>query len=468
MRAVLEFDAGYLVVRGASGFDFARYVLAAPTLSTWPWVMEAKRKQARIEAYYYAPLLRTFKTLEVNVTDKAKAYLPIERKLSASTTPRPRSYQRDALLAWKNKDGRGVVVLPTGAGKTLVAAMAMYQKARPTMIITPTLDLVRQWHETLGQIFQAPIGKLGGGKHDIQEITVSTYDSAHLHMADIGHRFGLLVFDECHHLPSPSYAAAARKSIAPFRLGLTATLERADGLHTELGDYVGPIVYQQDIKALSGEFLARYAVRRIEVRLSEAERELYERERNLYRSFVKAHRIDLSSASGWKQFIVMSARSKEGKRAMEAFRKQREVAFSAQAKYEVVRKLLKKHECDRTILFTQDNAMALSLAERFSIPVITHKSKKKERSKILEDFKNGAISALACSKVLNEGVDVPEASVGVVISGSGSVREHVQRLGRILRPKKNGQQAVLYELISHNTTETWTSERRRSHQAYRS
>jgi superfamily II DNA or RNA helicase len=128
--------------------------------------------------------------------------------------------------------------------------------------------------------------------------------------------------------------------------------------------------------------------------------------------------------------------------------------------------LLAAHRRDRAILFTQDNATAYAVARRFLVPVITHQTKVRERSAILAGFADGTYGALATSKVLNEGVDIPDANVAVILSGSGSVREHVQRLGRILR-KKGTKRAVLYELVTQATSETYTSDRRREHSAYR-
>jgi superfamily II DNA or RNA helicase len=123
-------------------------------------------------------------------------------------------------------------------------------------------------------------------------------------------------------------------------------------------------------------------------------------------------------------------------------------------------------EWPERLLFTQDNANAYALARRFLIPIITHETKVRERSEILAGLADGSYGAVVTSKVLNEGVDLPDASVAVVVSGSASVREHVQRLGRILRPKE-GKRALLYELVTAGTTETFTSSRRRDHSAYR-
>ena len=121
---------------------------------------------------------------------------------------------------------------------------------------------------------------------------------------------------------------------------------------------------------------------------------------------------------------------------------------------------------DRALIFTEKNATAYAIARRFLVPVITHQTKVSERSEILAGLRAGRYGAVVTSKVLNEGVDVPEANIAIVVSGSGSVREHVQRLGRVLRPRE-GKRATLYELVSEGTTEQYTSSRRRDHSAYR-
>jgi superfamily II DNA or RNA helicase len=131
----------------------------------------------------------------------------------------------------------------------------------------------------------------------------------------------------------------------------------------------------------------------------------------------------------------------------------------------MVEHLLHRHRADRTLLFTQDNATAYDISRRFLVPAITHQTRVTERSEILEGLSAGRYRAVVTSKVLNEGVDVPDANVAIIVSGSGSVREHVQRLGRVLR-KVGDKRAVLYELVTADTHETFTSERRREHSAY--
>ncbi len=425
---------------------------------------DERTRAHRAPAALYAEIVRALVRAKAPFEDGARRY----EELSAGARVRrePRPFQTEALAAWQAAQGRGVVVLPTGAGKTHVAMMAIDQKRRSTLVVAPTLDLVRQWFDLLGTTFGGPIGLVGGGEHDVRALTVTTYDSAFLHMEHLGARFGLVVFDEVHHLPGPAYALSARACLAPFRLGLTATPERADGRDAELASLVGPIVYRKDIVELSGSYLADYDVEQIEIELTPQEREEHDRERAIYRQFVVDQGIRMGSPAGWGEFILRSSMSDAGRRAMAGYRRQRELAFAASGKLEVLEQLLFDHRRDRAIVFTQDNATAYAIARRFLLPVITHQTKVRERSEILSGLMAGTYGAVVTSKVLNEGIDVPDANVAVVLSGSGSVREHVQRLGRVLR-KKEGKRAVLYELVTARTGETFTSERRREHSAYR-
>jgi superfamily II DNA or RNA helicase len=358
------------------------------------------------------------------------------------------------------------VVLPTGSGKSHVAVLAINATQRSTLVVAPTLDLVRQWYDLLRTTFEQDVGIVGGGSHTVLPLTVTTYDSAYLHMENFGNRFGLIVFDECHHLPGESYALTARLCLAPYRLGLTATPERADGREELLNELIGETVYQQQITDLSGEYLADYETERIVVDLSEEERAEYESSRAIYLAFVRSSGIRMGSPRGFSEFIMRASRNEKGKEALTAYRRQKTLALAASGKLKVLEHLLHVHRSDRTIVFTQDNATAYTVSQRFLIPVITHQTKVKERSELLEGFHAGRYRAIVTSKVLNEGVDIPSAGVAIVLSGSGSVMEHVQRLGRILR-RHDDKRAVLYEIIAKDTSETSTSDRRREHTAYK-
>jgi superfamily II DNA or RNA helicase len=436
-----------------------------PAGMTLPWcAWDPRTRSHRAPASAYADVLRALARGKVPFDDRARAYEELELAPRVHREPRP--YQAEAVEAWERARGRGVVVLPTGAGKTHVAVMALERKPRSALVVAPTLDLVRQWYDLFRTTFGVTVGVVGGGSHEVRPLTVTTYDSAYLHMEHYGARFGLVIFDECHHLPSEAYTHAARACLAPYRLGLTATPERTDGREAILDELVGPCVFRKDIGDLAGSFLAEYDVDTIYVDLTPEERAAHDAARATYRAFVVSQGIRMNGPEGWAEFVKRSARSTEGRRAMEAYRVQRRLAFAAPAKLDVLEQLLSEHAADRAIVFTQDNATAHEVSRRFLVPVITHQTRVKERSAILAGLRDGTYGAVATSKVLNEGVDVPEANVAIVLSGSGSVREHVQRLGRVLR-KKDGKRAVLYELVTAGSSETMTSERRRDHVAYR-
>lgn len=417
----------------------------------------------RAEAVDYFDVVMAFHRRKLPYDDQARRYAELDHGLVVHRDPRP--YQSAALRAWQRSRGRGVVVLPTGAGKSWLACMAIEDKKRSTLVVAPTLDLVRQWYDLLRTSFGRPVGIVGGGDHTVEDITVTTYDSAYIHMEHLGNRFGLVVFDEVHHLPGAAYAHAARMCLAPFRLGLSATPERTDGGHDHLDQLVGPLVYRQHITELAGSFLSDYDVERVTIDLSDEELAAYHEARAIYREFVFNQGIRMSSKDGWAQFIQRSAGSEAGRRAFAAYQEQRRIAFAAPTKLAYVAHLLHRHRTDRALLFTANNATAYRLSRELLIPVITHQTKVSERSAILDGLRSGRFHAVATSKVLNEGVDVPSANVAIIVSGSGSVREHVQRLGRVLR-KQEDKRAVLYELVSGGTSEQFTSERRREHRAY--
>jgi superfamily II DNA or RNA helicase len=450
----LTFDAGTLVLAGAP----PERLLDLPGVR-----FDARTNTHRAEARYYRAIVEHLRANKTDYTDDARAWQQTLWSLRMERTPFP--HQTEAVETWWRERGRGVVVLPTGTGKTFVAVLAIAKAARPALVVTPTIDLLNQWFGELSLAFNVPIGLMGGGHHDLQPITVTTYDSAYIYVEKWGNRFGLLVFDECHHLPGPTSQIAAVASIAPYRLGLTATPERADGMDSLYPELIGPVVYRREIKQLAGDFLAEFTTQRLYVDLSAEELERYNQCREQYRRFLFDKGISLSSANGLQRFIQESCRSTEGRQAFLAFREQRRLAQAAPAKLDLLARLLAKHRGERTLIFTADNATVYRIARQFLVPAITHQTKTKERRAILQRFHSGEYTVLVTSQVLNEGVDVPAAGVGIVLSGTGSVREHVQRLGRLLR-KFEGKQAVLYEVVARGTAEEFTSERRRQHHAY--
>ncbi len=453
---VLAFQNGTLTLSGDENIP--------ETLKKW-LTFDPRSGIFRGRACDYAEIVMELLRKQIPFHDAARNYNVLELRQHSPITPRP--HQRKALEAWKQHHCRGIASLPTGAGKTILAMLAMAHIRRSTLILVPTIDLLTQWCGVIENFFHYTPGMLGGGSREIRDITVSTYDSALLNIEFIGDRFAFLIADECHHLPSPENRLCAAMATAPFRLGLSATPELPEEYAAVMRDLMGGTVCEISITELAGKVLSPYTVRQIHITLSGEEAAEYRRNRMLYTDFLHRWGINFSRPSGWADFLIMSSRMPGGKEAFQAFLAQRRIARAGKAKLDAVAEILLRHRGENTIIFTADNDAAYEIGRKFALPVLTHHTKAAERKEFLDRFRTGEFPVLVTSKVLNEGVDVPAAAVGIVVSGSGSVREHVQRLGRILRPAAGKPQAVLYELISANTSEESVGERRRAHTAYR-
>ncbi|WP_049987441.1 DEAD/DEAH box helicase [Halobellus rufus] len=412
---------------------------------------------ARAPAHRYADLRAALEREGAAFEDRVLA----DEELSLSHAYDLRSYQREAVEAWRANGDRGVVELPTGAGKTVLAVDAIARLGVPTLVVVPTIDLLEQWRRELETEFGVPIGQFGGGEQVQEAITVSTYDSAYLRAEDVGGDFGLVVFDEVHHLGGEGYRDAARLLAAPARLGLTATFERPDGAHEVVADLVGPKVYEADVDDLAGEHLADYEVRRIEVKLGPEEREAYEEAQGTFVDYLKRSNLSLRSGSDYRKLVMRSGTDPKAREALLAKQRARRIMMNADAKVETLGRLLDRHRDDRVIVFTAHTDLVYRLSERYLLPAITSETGAEERREILERFREGTYSRVVTANVLDEGVDVPDANVAVVLAGSGSEREFTQRLGRVLRPKADGGNALLYEVISEETAEERVADRRR-------
>lgn len=447
----LSYDRGTLILhpppRGKSWMDHAEW--------------DDRVERFRLPAPCYRQLLGAMRAEGTAINDEARAFGEIQITSHRQVVPYP--HQTEAIDAWKTAGRRGVVILPTGAGKTLVAQMAMQCTPRTTLIIVPTLDLMHQWYAGLLETFggNPAVGLLGGGSRDEDTpILIATYASAAINAERLGNRYALLVFDEVHHLPADFTRVIADYSIAPYRLGLTATMTREDGRDRDLERLVGPVVYRRTPEELAGQALAPYDEVQIRVKLSERERERYRELVAVRNDFLKRERIRLGTIEGWQRFVRASGGSAAGRAAMLAHREARAVAFGTGAKLDVLEDLLRKHAGERTLIFTDDTATVYRVAAELLLPAITHLTPIKERHETLALFRTGDYPVLITSRVLNEGVDVPEASIAIVLSGTGTEREYVQRLGRILR-RMSGKRATLYELIAEETSEEGVSARRR-------
>ena len=440
-------------------YDRGTIVLETNTPLSVPYFFKFDERigKFRALAIYYPQALRYFSSKGYKVVDKVLDL--VRGSLYSRLKLRLRNYQKEALNRWLERGSRGVVVLPTGAGKTIVALAAIEYYKCPTLIIVPTLDLMDQWEVKIREYFRTTIGRYGGGRHDIGFITISTYDSAYINAEILGNKFKLLVFDEVHHLPSSGYRQIAELSAAPYRLGLTATPEREDGLHEDLPYLTGTVVYRRFTKDLSGKYLADFDIVTIRVRLTKEERKKYRELVDSYNRCFEKYGIKLKTIRDFEKLVMKSAINRELREALLAWHEARRIAFNARGKIEVLRELLRKHRGDKIIIFTEDNEMVRRISEEFLVPEITHKTDSEERKLILRGFKNGDFKVIVTSRVLEEGVDVPDANVAIVLSGTGSRRQYIQRLGRVLRPKRG--KAILYELVTSGTKEIKISKRRK-------
>jgi superfamily II DNA or RNA helicase len=385
--------------------------------------------------------------------------LPWQTQLAMQARP----YQLEALGNWLAQNSAGVVVLPTGAGKTFTAALAIHETKLWTLAVVPTIDLLQQWRVALAKALTIPIeeiGLFGGGVKDLKPITVITYDSAVIYLQEL-HHFGLLVFDECHHLPAPGYRQIAEGAFTPFRLGLSATPERSDMAHADLIELIGSEVYRRSPAELSAErYLAQYKERRIKIALSPEDEGRYAEQRRIYRAFLQRRRIIIRSPEDFQQkLIFMSARDPEARKAMLAWREARNIALNTPAKYAEIERILEMHASDQVILFSEYNQVVDEISRRFGMPSITYKTPTEERRTVLDRFRSGQYSKLVSGRVLNEGVDLPDCRVAIIVSGNSTKREYIQRLGRVLRPKAG--MALLYELVTSGTTEEEIARKRR-------
>lgn len=408
----------------------------------------------------------------------------------------PHAYQTEALRAWQDADRWGSVVLPTGAGKTYLALRAIAETAVSTLVVVPTIDLLHQWYARLENAYGIPIGVWYGQEKRLEPITVTTYPSAWAQAEALGNQFKLLIFDEIHHLPAPSWHEIALMCAAPYRLGLTATYpEKQEGRSRKeekrskgqdagqqeltttqppnhpttyavsdpvslLDELVGPVVYRKHIDELTGAQLAEYRTERIRIELTAEERAAYDAAYASYTGYVREARLRESHGPGWwDEFTRRSAYQIEARRAKVAELRLKEIVHQAQGKLDALDRLLREHPERQTLIFTAHNRFAYAIARQHLIPVITHQTKAAERKAILDDYRSGAYHAIVTSRVLNEGVDVPEAKIAIVLGGSAGAREYVQRLGRVLRKRGNAE-AVLYEVIARKTVDEGIARRR--------
>lgn len=341
-----------------------------------------------------------------------------------------RKYQKEAVDAFyvrgTNRGGCGTVVLPCGAGKTVVAIGAIHAAQTQTLVLTTNTVALRQWKNELldkTTLTQDQIGEYSGDSKEIRPVTLATYqvltyrkskDSPFIHFSlfDEGN-WGLIVYDEVHLLPAPVFRATASLQ-ARRRLGLTATLVREDAREEDVFSLIGPKKYDVPWKVLEKQgWIAQAFCHEVRVHLPEEER---------YR------------------YVTSDKRKK--------FR----IASTNPVKDTVCESLVKKHTGDNILIIGQFLDQLKLLSERFDSPIITGRTPTKERERLYDAFRAGEEKLLIVSKVANFAIDLPDANVAIQVSGTfGSRQEEAQRLGRILRPKTESTIAHFYSMVSRDT-----------------
>ncbi|MFQ5897391.1 MAG: DEAD/DEAH box helicase family protein [Candidatus Methylomirabilia bacterium] len=451
-RRTLRFDRGSLRLN-------APRTARVPAYLTWD-----ERVQAwRTEAVNHPRLREDCAAYRLVLRDEAERFFdcpPLRPDL-----PPLRPDQEAAIAVWERAGRRGLIVKPTGTGKTEIALAIIARHRVSALIVSPLRDLMYQWQRRIRQGLGFDAGVLGDGRREVWPITVTTYDSAYIHMKEIGNRYRLIVYDEAHHLPGPTLHESALDCLAPMRLGLTATPYRADGSDRMLAELIGPAVFEERISQARGKTLANYSIVRVPIYLTEEEQAEFDDLSRRIRAYV-ARRSREGGSFDWKEDLAKLSRTdSEAKEILRCYRRKLALTHRSSEKLRVVEDILRLHPTDQCVIFTASNRMALDVSARFLIPALTAHSDKRERNAVLDAFADGRMRALAACEVLNEGWDAPALKVGVVLGGERGMREAVQRLGRLLR-RSGDRSARLYEVVVQETPEVARARRRSRTDAY--
>jgi superfamily II DNA or RNA helicase len=321
LKVTLTYDKGTIVIRGLAHIPFA--------------ILDPRTNVLRALALHYSNIIEYLKQSGIEYSDyvlSEETTMMLSSSLSSSSQMSLRDYQHRALENWLRAGLRGCVVLPTGSGKTIIGISAIEKANAASLVVVPTLDLMDQWTTTLSKYFpNLRIGNLGGGNDDLQPITVSTYDSAYIRAPFLGNKFSLVIFDEVHHLAALGYRTIAEQMAAPFRLGLTATIEREDDLHKDLPRLVGEVVFQVSPDELARDkHLASYEIERRTVEMLPDELEEYRRNMSIYQQCIKKLSFQRYAIS-LEKLIIMSGRNRTAREALLARNKAMNVALNSRA-----------------------------------------------------------------------------------------------------------------------------------------
>ncbi len=445
----LRFDRGTLVLRELPNtLDAAEL----PGL-TWDSRVDALRAPAHRYHEIAEELTRRGVPFQDNVRESDET-LPAFKAVSL------REYQARAIAAWESAGRRGTIVLPTGSGKTRVALAAIARTRLSTLCIVPTRALLEQWLQVMHAVVEGPVARLGDGRHEVGPITVATFESAYRWMPRIGNRFELIVVDEAHHFGSGLRDEALEMCTASARLGLTATPPEAPEARARLESLVGRVVFENGIADLAGTYLADFDIVTCRLGLDGCERDDYARAMSDFQRVNEEFRRT-NPFGTWPELVAAAMRTEAGRKGLAGFHSAKRLLAYTAAKKETLRSLLVRHDRSRTLVFTADNASAYQVSREELITPITCDIARRERAEVLSRFRAGELRVLVSARVLNEGVDVPDAEVAVIVGGALGSREYVQRVGRLLRPLP-GKRAIVYELVTNGTLEVAQARKRRA------
>ncbi len=449
----------------ALSFDRGSLRLDAPATARVPsyFVWDERVRAWRTSAIHHHRVCEDAAAYRLPVADEAARFFPAPTLKPALPPLRPD--QQAAVEAWERAGGRGVVVKPTGTGKTEIALAIIARYQAPALVVAPLRDLMYQWQRRIKKGLGFDAGVLGDGRQEIWPITVTTYDSAWIHMKEIGNRYRLIVYDEAHHLPGPVQHESALDCLAPLRLGLSATPWRTDGRDAMLAELIGPVVYDEDLTQARGRTVADYVIVRVPIYLTEAEQAKFDELSRSIRHYVAGRRRE-EGTFDWAEMARRSRTDPQAREILRRWRRKLAIVHRSAEKLRVLEDIFRLHPDEPCVVFTASNRMALDVSARFLIPAITAHSDKHERNRVLDAFAAGRIRALAACEVLNEGWDAPAVKVGVVLGGEKGVREAVQRLGRLLR-RSGDRTARLYEVVVQETSDVASAWRRGKTDAYR-
>ena len=442
-------DASFEII---SGKIFLKpYIYLADFLKDFPVKYDKVNKRFIIRPMDYFDILQKLKENGLEVNELELTFKDFEFEFIGQL----REYQKEAIDAWVSNKNRGVIALPTGSGKTVVGIKAIELVKKPTLIITFTKEQMMQWKDSIIKFTskRPDIGLYYSEEKKIRPITITTYHTAYRHIVELFDKFYFLIIDEAHHLPAEKFKAIAEGLISPYRMGLSATPYREDGKHEELFRLVGGVIYYKSAYELAKlGYLAPYEIIQRKVRLTPDERKKYNELLNKFKNLSRGKKVS-------ELIQLVKQGDEKAIEAMKIYNEMKKIVNFASEKMRAVDEILKT-EKGKILIFTQYVDQAEEIAKRYNALLLTGKMSKEERRRVLNTFKNMSSGVLVLTTVGDEGIDIPDANIGIIVTGTGSRRQFIQRLGRILRPYQ-GKQAKLYEIIVSGTAEEYQARKRK-------